>query len=126
MLELSVKPPLKLKVLASRKLPQDIGYQTYISFREENLRRGSEYTPWYSGQNKFATQSGTGGFLKVRDVLPHMKGGKEIPEELKQRSEGIVPLQSGTNKLASQRGMTGLSFFRYIRKYKTYRLWNTS
>lgn len=36
-----------------------------------------------------------------------MIGGKEIPEELKQKSEGIVPLQSGTNKLASQRGMTG-------------------
>jgi hypothetical protein len=78
-----------------------------LGFSEENLRRGSEYTPWYSGQNKFATQAGSGGFLKVRDVLPHMKGGKDIPEELKQKSEGIVPLQSGTNKLASQRGMTG-------------------
>jgi len=36
-----------------------------------------------------------------------LKGGKEIPEDEKQKSEGIVPLQSGTNKLASQRGMTG-------------------
>lgn len=78
-----------------------------LGFTEDNLRRGSEFTPWYSGQNKFANQSGTGGFLKVRDVLPHTKGGKEIPEELKLKSEGIVPLQSGTNKLASQRGMTG-------------------
>lgn len=74
---------------------------------EDNLRRGSEFTPWYSGQNKFANQSGTGGFLKVRDVLPHTQGGKEIPEEVRQKSEGLVPLQSGTNKLASQRGMTG-------------------
>jgi hypothetical protein len=78
-----------------------------LGFSEDNLRRGSEYTPWYSGQNKFANQSGTGGFLKVRDVLPHTQGGKDIPEELKLKSEGIVPLQSGTNKLASQRGMTG-------------------
>lgn len=78
-----------------------------LGFTEENLRRGTEFTPWYSGQNKFANQTGTGGFLKVRDVLPHIKGGKEIPEELKIKSEGIVPLQSGTNKLASQRGMTG-------------------
>ncbi|CAD5234697.1 unnamed protein product [Bursaphelenchus xylophilus] len=78
-----------------------------LGFSEDNLRRGSEYTPWYSGQNKFANQSGTGGFLKVRDVLPHTQGGKEIPEEQKLKSEGLVPLQSGTNKLASQRGMTG-------------------
>ncbi|KAI6209511.1 hypothetical protein M3Y96_00229000 [Aphelenchoides besseyi] len=78
-----------------------------LGFNEENLRRGSEFTPWYSGQNKFANQSGTGGFLKVRDVLPHTTGGKEIPEEMRQKSEGLVPLQSGTNKLASQRGMTG-------------------
>ena len=41
-------------------------------FREEVARKGTEYTPWYSGQNKFATQRGTGGFLKVRDVLPHV------------------------------------------------------
>jgi len=78
-----------------------------LGFNEENLRRGSEFTPWYSGQNKFASQRGTGGFLKVRDVLPHTTGGKDIPEEMKQKSEGLVPLQSGTNKLASQKGMTG-------------------
>ncbi|TKR73064.1 hypothetical protein L596_020420 [Steinernema carpocapsae] len=78
-----------------------------LNFTEDNIRRGSEFTPWYSGQNKFATQAGSGGFLKVRDVLPHTVGGKEISEEKKLKSEGIVPLQSGTNKLASQRGMTG-------------------
>lgn len=39
--------------------------------REENVRKSSEFTPWYSGQNKFASQKGTGGFMKVRDVLPH-------------------------------------------------------
>lgn len=38
---------------------------------EDGLRKGTALTPWYSGQNKFANQSGTGGFLKVRDVLPH-------------------------------------------------------
>ncbi|RCN41248.1 calponin family repeat-containing domain protein [Ancylostoma caninum] len=38
---------------------------------EDQQRRGTEFTPWYSGQNKFATQAGSGGFLKVRDVLPH-------------------------------------------------------
>lgn len=43
----------------------------YLIFSEDNLRKGTEYTPWYSGQNKFASQKGTGGFLKVRDVLPH-------------------------------------------------------
>lgn len=37
----------------------------------------------------------------------NLQGGKEIEQEKKQKSEGIVPLQSGTNKLASQRGMTG-------------------
>lgn len=78
-----------------------------LELGEDILRRGTEFTPWYSGQNKFATQAGSGGFLKVRDVLPHTVGGKDIEEELKQKSEGIVPLQSGTNKLASQRGMTG-------------------
>lgn len=44
--------------------------KNYIS-REDNLRKGTALTPWYSGQNKFATQAGSGGFLKVRDVLPH-------------------------------------------------------
>lgn len=78
-----------------------------LGFNEETLRKSSEFTPWYSGQNKFANQSGTGGFLKVRDVLPHTTGGKDIPDDEKQKSEGLVPLQSGTNKLASQRGMTG-------------------
>ncbi|ETN79228.1 calponin family repeat-containing domain protein [Necator americanus] len=78
-----------------------------LDMTEDQQRRGTEFTPWYSGQNKFATQAGSGGFLKVRDVLPHTVGGKEIEETLKQKSEGIVPLQSGTNKLASQRGMTG-------------------
>ncbi|CAJ0935370.1 unnamed protein product, partial [Mesorhabditis belari] len=77
-----------------------------LGFSEDNLRKGTEYTPWYSGQNKFASQKGSGGFLKVRDVLPHTVGGKDIDEEKKQLSEGIVPLQSGTNRLASQKGMT--------------------
>ncbi|VDK31166.1 unnamed protein product [Anisakis simplex] len=71
------------------------------------MRKGTEYTPWYSGQNKFANQSGSGGFMKVRDVIPHSKGGKEIDEEMKRKCEGVVPLQAGTNKLASQKGMTG-------------------
>ncbi|GMT31399.1 hypothetical protein PFISCL1PPCAC_22696, partial [Pristionchus fissidentatus] len=79
----------------------------YSGFSEDLSRKGTEYTPWYSGQNKFATQRGSGGFLKVRDVLPHVSGGKDIDPDVKQRSEGIVPLQSGTNKLATQRGMTG-------------------
>ncbi|VDM97148.1 unnamed protein product [Thelazia callipaeda] len=78
-----------------------------LGFTEDALRKGTAYTPWYSGQNKFANQSGTGGFLKVRDVLPNAKGGKEIDQTLKIKSEGIVPLQAGTNKLASQKGMTG-------------------
>ncbi|PIO64045.1 calponin family repeat-containing domain protein [Teladorsagia circumcincta] len=78
-----------------------------LDMTEDQQRRGTEFTPWYSGQNKFATQAGSGGFLKVRDVILHTKGGKEIDDSLKQKSEGIVPLQSGTNKLASQRGMTG-------------------
>jgi len=78
-----------------------------LGFTEDSMRKSSEFTPWYSGQNKFASQKGTGGFQKVRDVLPHTTGGKEISEDDKLKSEGIVPLQSGTNKLASQRGMTG-------------------
>uniref|UniRef100_A0A0N4ZJ75 Calponin homolog OV9M n=1 Tax=Parastrongyloides trichosuri TaxID=131310 RepID=A0A0N4ZJ75_PARTI len=78
-----------------------------LGFSEDNLRRGTADTPWYSGQNKFATQSGSGGFMKVRDVIPHTVGGKDIDEEKKRLSDGIVPLQSGTNKLASQKGMTG-------------------
>ncbi|VDP13234.1 unnamed protein product [Onchocerca flexuosa] len=78
-----------------------------LGFTEDSLRKGTAFTPWYSGQNKFATQSGTGGFLKVRDILPNSKGGKEIDEALRIKSEGIVPLQAGTNKLASQKGMTG-------------------
>lgn len=91
-------------VAAFRQATQDI---EGLGFTEENVRKSSEFTPWYSGQNKFASQKGTGGFMKVRDVLPHTIGGKEIPEDEKLKSEGIVPLQSGTNKLASQRGMTG-------------------
>ncbi|KAM3728430.1 Uncharacterized protein ACO02O_04995 [Dirofilaria immitis] len=78
-----------------------------LGFTEDSLRKGTAFTPWYSGQNKFANQSGTGGFLKVRDVLSNSKGGQEIDEALKIKSEGIVPLQAGTNKLASQKGMTG-------------------
>ncbi|KAF7629828.1 hypothetical protein Mgra_00009154 [Meloidogyne graminicola] len=89
---------------AFRQATQDIDG---LGFTEENIRASSEFTPWYSGQNKFASQKGTGGFLKVRDVLPHTTGGKEISEESRLKSEGIVPLQSGTNKLASQKGMTG-------------------
>lgn len=38
---------------------------------EENMRKGTKLVPWYSGQNKFASQAGSGGFFKVRDVLPH-------------------------------------------------------
>uniref|UniRef100_A0AAF5PKG9 Calponin family repeat-containing domain protein n=1 Tax=Wuchereria bancrofti TaxID=6293 RepID=A0AAF5PKG9_WUCBA len=85
-----------------------------LGFTEDGLRKGSAFTPWYSGQNKFASQSGTGGFLKVRDVLPNSKGGKEIDEVLRIKSEGIVPLQAGTNKFASQRGMTGFGTRRNV------------
>uniref|UniRef100_A0A0K0FYY6 Calponin family repeat-containing domain protein n=1 Tax=Strongyloides venezuelensis TaxID=75913 RepID=A0A0K0FYY6_STRVS len=85
-----------------------------LGFTEDNLRKGTIDTPWYSGQNKFATQAGSGGFMKVRDVIPHTQGGKEIDEEKKRLSDGIVPLQSGTNKLASQRGMTGFGTPRNI------------
>ncbi|KAK6057882.1 calponin family repeat-containing domain protein [Cooperia oncophora] len=35
-----------------------------LDMSEDQQRRGTEFTPWYSGQNKFATQAGTGGFLK--------------------------------------------------------------
>uniref|UniRef100_A0AC35U2I3 Uncharacterized protein n=1 Tax=Rhabditophanes sp. KR3021 TaxID=114890 RepID=A0AC35U2I3_9BILA len=77
-----------------------------LGFSEDNLRTGTANTPWYSGQNKFASQKGSGGFMKVRDVIPHTTGGKEVDPEKKQLSQGIVILQSGTNKLASQRGMT--------------------
>ncbi|EJD75423.1 hypothetical protein LOAG_17431 [Loa loa] len=85
-----------------------------LGFTEDGLRKGTAFTPWYSGQNKFASQSGTGGFLKIRDVLPNSKGGKEIDEALKIKSEGIVPLQAGTNKLASQKGMTGFGTRRNV------------
>ncbi|VDN91121.1 unnamed protein product [Brugia pahangi] len=85
-----------------------------LGFTEDGLRKGSAFTPWYSGQNKFASQSGTGGFLKVRDVLPNSKGGKEIDEVLKIKSEGIVPLQAGTNKFASQKGMAGFGTRRNV------------
>ncbi|KAL3990259.1 Calponin repeat family protein [Acanthocheilonema viteae] len=85
-----------------------------LALTEDDLRKGTAFTPWYSGQNKFANQSGTGGFLKVRDVLPNSKGGKEIDKELKIRSEGIVPLQAGTNKLASQKGMTSFGTRRNV------------
>jgi catalase (peroxidase I) len=106
-------------------------------FSEDNLRRGSEFTPWYSGQNKFANQSGTGGFLKVRDVLPHTTVSIDITLKVLQLNLRAVKrflkncvknpkawyrcnqviydcilvrltlLSPGTNKLASQRGMTG-------------------
>lgn len=42
-----------------------------VDCREDGMRRCTEFTPWYSGVNKFCTQKGTGGFLKYRDVLPH-------------------------------------------------------
>ncbi|VDO14052.1 unnamed protein product [Haemonchus placei] len=44
-----------------------------LDMTEDQQRRGTEYIPWYSGQNKFATQAGSGGFLKVRDVIVHSK-----------------------------------------------------
>ncbi|CAG9534342.1 unnamed protein product [Cercopithifilaria johnstoni] len=85
-----------------------------LGFTEDGLRKGTAFTPWYSGQNKFASQAGTGGFLKVRDILPNSKGGKEIDEALKIKSEGIVPLQAGTNKFASQKGMTSFGTQRNV------------
>lgn len=48
------------------------------NFSEDGLRKGTEFTPWYSGQNKFANQAGSGGFMKVRDVIPHTKVCKFI------------------------------------------------
>lgn len=75
-----------------------------LGFTEDELRKSAPFTPWLYGTNKFDSQRGTGGFLKVRDVLCKMKGGKEIPEEALMACEGFIRLQSGTNKLASQRG----------------------
>jgi len=78
-----------------------------LNWTEEMIRKSGINTPWFYGSNKFASQKGSGGFWKYRDVLCKMVGGKEIPEELLLKCEGLVRLQSGTNKLASQRGMTG-------------------
>uniref|UniRef100_A0A0R3RMQ0 Calponin family repeat-containing domain protein n=1 Tax=Elaeophora elaphi TaxID=1147741 RepID=A0A0R3RMQ0_9BILA len=85
-----------------------------LGLTEDGLRKSTAFTPWYSGQNKFASQSGTGGFMKIRDVLPNSKGGKEIDKALKIKSEGFIPLQAGTNKLASQKGMTGFGTRRNV------------
>jgi hypothetical protein len=78
-----------------------------LNFTEEMIRKHGINTPWFAGTNKFATQRGSGGFLKCRDVISKMTGGKEISEEFLRKCEGVLRLQSGTNKLASQRGMTG-------------------
>jgi len=77
-----------------------------LNFTEEMIRKSGVYPPWFNGSNKFASQRGSGGFWKYRDVLCKMVGGKEIPEELLLKCEGLVRLQSGTNKLASQKLMT--------------------
>ncbi|KRX96304.1 Uncharacterized protein T4E_6783 [Trichinella pseudospiralis] len=63
--------------------------------------------PMQAGTNKFATQTGSGGFCKQRDVILKSTGGKEIPEEMARKCDGILRLQFGTNKLANQSGMTG-------------------
>ena len=42
-------------------------------YSEEQLRKGVEFTPWYSGLSKFDSQKHTGGFGKIRDVCPHIK-----------------------------------------------------
>lgn len=99
-----------------------------LNMTEEQLRKGTIVPPWFAGKNylqhemslrefhlrslavgsnKFASQRGSGGFMKVRDVLCKMVGGKEIPEDLVLKSNGFVRLQLGTNKLASQKSMTG-------------------
>jgi len=78
-----------------------------LNFTEEMIRKSGLSTPWFAGTNKFATQTGSGGFQKYRDVIFKMTGGKEISEEFLRKCEGVLRLQSGTNKLASQVGMTG-------------------
>lgn len=78
-----------------------------LNWTEEMIRKSGLFTPWFAGTNKFANQSGSGGFMKYRDVLFKMVGGKEISEEFLRKCEGVLRLQSGTNKLASQKGMTG-------------------
>ncbi|VDP48061.1 unnamed protein product [Soboliphyme baturini] len=85
-----------------------------LNFTEEQIRQSSLNTPWFAGSNRFANQCGTGGFLKVRDVICKMTGGKELSEELLRRCHGILRLQCGTNKLASQSGMTGFGTPRNI------------
>uniref|UniRef100_A0A915HX30 Uncharacterized protein n=1 Tax=Romanomermis culicivorax TaxID=13658 RepID=A0A915HX30_ROMCU len=82
-----------------------------LNISDEVLRQSSVYTPIQSGSNKFASQTGCGGFLVRRDVIYKSQdfycvGGRQIPEELARKSDGIVPLQSGTNKFANQSGMT--------------------
>ncbi|KRZ69764.1 Uncharacterized protein T10_12593 [Trichinella papuae] len=78
-----------------------------LNFTEEQLRRSTAEIPWFAGTNKFATQTGSGGFCKQRDVILKSTGGKEIPEEMARKCDGILRLQFGTNKLANQSGMTG-------------------
>uniref|UniRef100_A0A5S6R306 Calponin family repeat-containing domain protein n=1 Tax=Trichuris muris TaxID=70415 RepID=A0A5S6R306_TRIMR len=85
-----------------------------LNFTEEQLRRSSLDVPWLAGTNKLATQRGSGGFLKQRDVIFKSVGGKQLPEELKRKSDGILRLQFGTNKLASQSGMTGFGTCRNV------------
>ncbi|KRY14356.1 Uncharacterized protein T12_13627 [Trichinella patagoniensis] len=78
-----------------------------LNFTEEQLRRSTAEIPWFAGTNKFATQTGSGGFSKQRDVIFKSTGGKEMPEEMARKCDGILRLQFGTNKLANQSGMTG-------------------
>lgn len=41
-----------------------------LDFTEEELRTGTATIAWQAGTNKFASQSGTGGFMKVSFLPP--------------------------------------------------------